>query len=396
MLRNPKYRRQIILPPVIAAIILTIAMSWVFLSANQLIKSAQHKIKISDTKYEAVKLHNSVVASENSLRGYLLTGNIEFLQNYKESTIENASLILQLNKHKADIPQIATPLISLDKHIKKLNDTGQATFQIQLSAGSYAPHLKETTNDRKFNMDQIRNQIIAIEDILASESNKIDYHLATTLNRLKILSFAIVLIMTTILLLNYRRTIWLFENSTSIKELAEKLGHLAMHDALTKLPNRRNFEQYLKQTISQANRSKQRVGLLYMDLDGFKLINDQYGHDAGDRALIAAVERIGLTLRDSDFFARVGGDEFVLVVNHFHDNNELQNVSNRIIQSLHESIIDYKSGNQFSMGVSIGVAVYPDNVKSSKDLIIAADKSMYRAKKSGKNQAVFYNTEFTT
>ena len=146
----------------------------------------------------------------------------------------------------------------------------------------------------------------------------------------------------------------------------------------------------MKQTLSQANRSKQKLGLLYMDLDGFKLINDQYGHDAGDKALIAAVERINKTLRDSDFFARIGGDEFVLVANHFNNKDELQMIAGRIIQALNQPIFENSAQNQAQMGVSIGIAIYPDNSKSAKALITAADQAMYEAKASGKNQAVFY------
>lgn len=126
-----------------------------------------------------------------------------------------------------------------------------------------------------------------------------------------------------------------------------------------------------------------------MDLDGFKLINDQYGHDMGDKALITAVERINKTLRDSDFFARIGGDEFVLIANYFYDKDELRVVANRIIQSLNQPIFDNTAEKQVFMGISIGIAIYPDDEKSAKALITAADKAMYAAKTSGKNQAFF-------
>jgi diguanylate cyclase (GGDEF)-like protein len=246
------------------------------------------------------------------------------------------------------------------------------------------------TNNNKLIMDKIRMEIRSLDLIMQNESDKVDRLLAETLNQLKILSLAIVLLMSMILIINYKRTVWLFEHASSIEELAEKFGHLALHDTLTKLPNRRNFEQYLKQAISQAGRSKQKIGLLYMDLDGFKLINDQYGHDAGDKALITTVERINKTLRDSDFFARIGGDEFVLVANHFHDKNELQVVANRIIGALNQAIFDNPAEKQVFMGISIGIAIYPDHVKSAKALVTAADQAMYKAKTSGKNQAHFY------
>lgn len=387
---NLNYKKHIILPPAIAAIVLIIAMSWVFFSAHHLLESAQRKVQIFDAKYEAVKLLNSLITAENSLRGYLLTGNVEFLDTYNQSAIQNDSLLNQLKSHQTEITEIAPLLVRLDTLIKNKFGVGQVALQIQLSAGSYAPHLRMATNNNKLIMDKIRMEIRSLDLIMQNESDKVDRLLAETLNQLKILSLAIVLLMSMILIINYKRTVWLFEHASSIEELAEKFGHLALHDTLTKLPNRRNFEQYLKQAISQAGRSKQKIGLLYMDLDGFKLINDQYGHDAGDKALITTVERINKTLRDSDFFARIGGDEFVLVANHFHDKNELQVVANRIIGALNQAIFDNPAEKQVFMGISIGIAIYPDHVKSAKALVTAADQAMYKAKTSGKNQAHFY------
>lgn len=390
MTGNLNYKKHIILPPAIASIVLIIAMSWVFFSAHNLIESAQRKVQISETKYEAVKLLNSLITAENSLRGYLMTGNVEFLNTYNTSAIQNELLLIKLRNHQREIPEIKPLLVRLDALIKNKFGIGQVALQMQLSAGSYAPHLRIATNNNKIIMDKIRTELKALDTIMQTESDKVDNLLAETLNKIKLLSLLIVLIMSAILFINYKRTVWLFEHASSFEELAEEFGHLALHDALTKLPNRRNFEQYLKQTISQANRGKQRIGLLYMDLDGFKLINDQYGHNAGDKALITAVERINKTLRDSDFFARIGGDEFVLVANYFNDNDELQVIANRIIQSLNQPIFEGNTEKPVFMGVSIGIAIYPDHAKSTIALITAADQAMYEAKTSGKNQAFFY------
>ena len=390
MTGNLNYKKHIILPPAIAAVVLLIAMSWVFFSAHHLIESVQRKVQISEAKYEAVKLLNSLITAENSLRGYLLTGNVEFLETYNQSAIQNDALLNQLRNHPLGIPEINPLLGRLDALIKNKFGVGQVALQIQLSAGSYAPHLRMATNNNKVIMDKIRMEIRSLDLILQGESDKVDQLLAETLSQLRILSFAVVLLMCMILIINYKRTVWLFEHASSIEELAEQFGHMALHDALTKLPNRRNFEQYLKQIISLASRSKQQVGLLYMDLDGFKLINDQFGHDAGDKALITAVQRINKTLRDSDFFARIGGDEFVLVANYFNDKDELRVIANRIIESLNQPIFEEKTETQVFMGVSIGIAIYPDDVKTVNALITAADQAMYEAKTSGKNQAFFY------
>lgn len=387
---NLNYKKHIMLPPAFAALILLASMLWVFLSAHNLISSAHRKVQISDAKYEAVKLLSSLSTSENSLRGYLLTGNVLFLETYNHAALQNDMLLDKLRSHQSEIPQIATILDRLDDLIKKKFGVGRVSLQIQLSAGSYAPHLRMATNDNKALMDKIRMEINSLELIMENEGDKIDELLDETLKQLRNLALWIVFIMCMILVVNYKRTVWLFEHATTNEELAEKFSHLALHDALTKLPNRRSFEQYLKKAILQANRYQVKVGLLYMDMDGFKLINDKYGHAKGDKALIEAVSRINNTLRDSDFFARVGGDEFVIVANHFSEQSDLQILAERVISAFNQPISLDERDTQVPMGVSIGIAIYPDNAKSQKSLMSNADKAMYAAKSSGKNQAVFY------
>ena len=209
MTRNLDYKKHIILPPAVAAIVLTIAMSWVFFSAHYLIESAHRKVKISDAKYEAVKLLNSLITAENSLRGYLLTGNVEFLDTYNQSAIQNDAMLNQLKTHQPEIPEIKPLLLRLDTLIKKKFGVGEVALQMQLSAGSYAPHLRMAANDNKVIIDKIRMEVRSLDLIMQNESDKVDHQLAETLKKLKVLSFAIVLLMSIILIINYKRTVWL-------------------------------------------------------------------------------------------------------------------------------------------------------------------------------------------
>lgn len=347
------------------------------------------KVEISDTRYEIVKLMNTIVDAETGLRGYLLTGSVQFLEPYNRSAKETSLLFSQIKSREEDFAGFKPSLITLGKLIKEKHGIIESTLRVQLTAGSYSPHLTLSTDASKVLMDKIGDEVNQLDKIMQAEAEQVDIKLNLTINRLKLGSLIIVILIITILLINYKRTIWLFEHASSSQELAEEFGYLAMHDALTHLPNRRNFEQYLKKSISQANRHGQKVGLLYMDLDGFKLINDQYGHDVGDDALVSSVAKINEVLRDSDFLARVGGDEFALVVHNFNNSSELLVLANRIIQALKEPIMTI-AGNDVFMGVSIGIAIYPDQVKNIKTLISAADEAMYRAKATGKNQAVFH------
>jgi len=266
MFNKISYKKHIILPPAIAALVLLVSMIWVFLSAHNLIMSAQRKVEIADAKFEAVKLLSSLTTSENSLRGYLLTGNVLFLETYNEAALHNGMLLDKLRAHQSEVPQIETILNRLEELIKKKFGAGKVALQIQLSAGSYAPHLRMATNDNRVLMDKIRMEISSLERIMENEGDKIDKALAETLNKLKTWRLDCV-IMSMILIINYKRTVWLFEHATTNEERAEKFSHLALHDALTKLPNRRSFEQYLKKAILQANRYQLKVGLLYMITD---------------------------------------------------------------------------------------------------------------------------------
>lgn len=366
-------------------------MSWVFFSAQSLLVLSDRKVKVADTRYEVAKLMNTIVSAETGLRGYLLTGSVQFLEPYNRSAKDTALLFSQIKSREKDFTEFTPILITLDKLIDEKFSAIESTLQVQLTAGSYSPHLKFSTGASKVLTDEISNEVNKLDKTLRDENDRIEVTLSLTINRLKLASLVVVFLIISILLVNYKRTISLFEHASSSQELAEEFGYLAMHDALTHLPNRRSFEQYLKKSISQAGRNKQKIGLLYMDLDGFKLINDQFGHDAGDDALIGAVAKINHVLRDSDFIARVGGDEFALVAHNFNDASELLILANRIILALKEPVIPI-AGTDIFMGISIGVAIYPDQVKNIKTLISAADEAMYKAKATGKNQAVFHQS----
>lgn len=369
--------------------ILLIAMSWVFFSAQSLMTLTNRKVEIADTRYEIVKLMNTIVDAETGLRGYLLTGSVQFLEPYNRSAQKTAALFHQIKSREKDFTAFKPVLVRLNQLIEDKLSMIESTLRVQLTAGSYSPHLTLSADASKALMDKISDEVNQLDKIMQDEAARVDIALTLTINRLKLGSLMVVLLIITILLINYKRTIWLFEHASSSQELAEEFGYLAMHDALTHLPNRRNFEQYLKKSISQANRHAQKVGLLYMDLDGFKLINDQYGHDVGDEALIGAIANIKEVLRDFDFLARVGGDEFALVVHHFNDPSELLVLANRIIQALKTPVMTI-ANHDVLMGISIGIAVYPSHVKNMKALISAADEAMYQAKSTGKNQAVFH------
>jgi len=177
--------------------------------------------------------------------------------------------------------------------------------------------------------------------------------------------------------------------SAVVKNIAaERVAHqhmhnLAFYDPLTRLPNRALFEDRLTQTIAGAKRYNRPFGLLFLDLDGFKSVNDVHGHAAGDALLRAFGERIGEILRESDTFARLGGDEFAVLQQLTRIPEDAETLAAKLIETLQEPFPF--DGKGLHVGLSVGIAVYPWHGITEASLLDAADKALYEAKSAGKN-----------
>ena len=159
---------------------------------------------------------------------------------------------------------------------------------------------------------------------------------------------------------------------------------------LTGLPNRRLFLDRLEQEIKHANRSGIPIAVLFMDLDGFKEVNDSLGHEGGDRLLAEVAERLTRCVRQDDTVARLGGDEFAVILAGAKQRTGVERAAQTIIDAL--SIPFRISQRPVQISVSIGITFYPQDASSPVTLLGAADQAMYRAKNSGANQMCFYDT----
>lgn len=177
-----------------------------------------------------------------------------------------------------------------------------------------------------------------------------------------------------------------FSDITDEKQEAERIRYRASYDALTGLPNRALLHDRMQQALAKVSRERGHLGVLFLDLDGFKPINDRYGHLTGDHLLVAVAERLSGCVRESDTVARLGGDEFVIVLPDMTTLNDAQTVANKVLCGLTAPfVLDNCTAH---IGASIGIALYPANGVTAQELLVAADKAMYVAKHTGKGRAV--------
>lgn len=167
-----------------------------------------------------------------------------------------------------------------------------------------------------------------------------------------------------------------------------KLKKLALYDNLTKLPNKTLFAIEFSNEVSRAMRYKNNIALLFLDLDGFKAVNDTYGHQVGDELLVQVANTITLCLRKNDIVSRLGGDEFTIILNDIESAQKAVKIAQKIIADINKDIVI--NHEIIHVGASIGISMYPEHSKKIDDLIKYADKMMYISKENGKNQVTLY------
>jgi diguanylate cyclase (GGDEF)-like protein len=179
-----------------------------------------------------------------------------------------------------------------------------------------------------------------------------------------------------------------FSDITARKAAEGRIRHLAMHDALTDLPNRTLLTERIEQAIVRARREKSRLGLMYFDLDKFKPINDSLGHEVGDLLLKAVARRAVDCVRESDTVARIGGDEFVVLLPVLAEERDALMVAEKIRAALNQPF--QVAGNTLNISTSIGLTIYPEHGVDEQMLTRNADAAMYQAKTQGRNRVVVY------
>jgi diguanylate cyclase (GGDEF)-like protein len=173
------------------------------------------------------------------------------------------------------------------------------------------------------------------------------------------------------------------------RQSSERIQRLAHYDGLTSLPNRFLFNEFLDQALRKAERHDRQFAVLFLDLDRFKEINDAYGHDAGDAALKEIAHRLRSSLRQSDKIARMGGDEFYVLIEDLHDGSDAADIAGKLLEEALRPIRFNEC--ECSLSASIGIAVYPQDGATKEVLLRHADHAMYEVKQEGKNGYRFFS-----
>jgi diguanylate cyclase (GGDEF)-like protein len=185
-----------------------------------------------------------------------------------------------------------------------------------------------------------------------------------------------------------QRFVSVFTDISERKEYEERLTHMAYFDALTRLPNRVLFMDRLRQSITLSHRNRAQLALLFIDLDGFKEVNDTLGHDIGDLLLQEVARRLLESVRDSDTVSRLSGDEFVVILQEVNTQAPVEQVVGKLLEGLNQPYL--LNGCESRISGSIGIAISPGDGTDAEELLKRADEAMYQAKRQGKNTFHMY------
>lgn len=381
------YKRRILIPLIIAAALLCISMAGLFVAMYQLVDYSEQKDLVDRQRYQVVALSKAITNAESGQRGYLLTGHTLFLDTLEQGREEASKAIAQLEKGLAGGSAARTMLTKIKQLVQQKFNAMDKSVQVQMHAGEYAPHLSLSRDRGRDLMKLIDGHLAQVDEQLMIQRQGFEQAIRNRILASVTVAIILSIVIISVLVFSYRSTTHLLEQVMENQAVAKQMSHQADHDLLTGLPNRRSVNVYLENTYEIARIGSKQFAVFFMDLDGFKRVNDVYGHDVGDALLIEVANMFKKVLRQSDFLARQGGDEFVLVVGNYLHRLELTQLAQRLIHLFAQPV--EVRGISLEIGVSIGIAEYPHHGKSVKQLLHVADKAMYNSKNNGKNQYSF-------
>ena len=322
--------------------------------------------------------------AETGQRGYLLTDDETYLVPYRQGIRDLDDTILRLQQ-AAGSDERSLELVRRVEHAKTDKVTELArTIELARSGNRAAAIALVQTNEGKLYMDGLRQDLgLLLNDWRERRSAAMrDAHQRLVFGSAALVAIALLVCCLMVYTVYIQRRAF-----ARVHAYSNALDQQAAQDTLTGLPNRRRLLSAIDKLSNQAGESR-RVALLYLDIDGFKNVNDALGHSAGDVLLRRLGESLRAATRQNDMLARVGGDEFVLLAADCGDDSQLRDLAERLLASV-RAVGEREYGGRFAIGVSIGIATFPDRVKSVSGLLDVADAAMYVAKRSGRSTYSF-------
>jgi len=387
MFDNLSLERKILLAFVAGGLLL-LAAGWFAVDSGRAYLGAEAEAdRLRDAERAVLAVELSLRRAESGQRGYLLTGRQEYLRPYERAIEDLGAQMEETRELLADKPDAIALYWNVDKLVRLKLAEIQHTIEVRRSEG-FEEALKIVNSDiGAVEMRDIRVNIEAIQrQLQARKAAELTRSAQRSSNTLLGMVFGGIVVA----LLSVAAYLVIAWELRERRQLAVRVEAQANQDALTHLPNRRFFVQWLGFNLAQAKRDGADLALMFIDLDGFKAVNDRYGHDAGDALLEQIARRFRATLRESDLLARVGGDEFALIAPNAKDGREMGQLAQRLLNALSDASAPKLAGEPVS--ASIGIAFYPDDAEDLQGLVAAADAAMYAAKRAGKNRFAFYAT----
>ena len=379
--------RKILLPYLLVCALLIVSVALFIYDARTIIAVEETEEDFSKILLMMGSYLNGLQRTQIDQHEFLLSCDTTHLGRYAQEKLRCATRIDSLRRLVAEDFPDSSPKIDVigdiqSRYLSELDKTIAA-----FSQSGCAISRATTDGENKFSpyyLQQIQLLLAQTEVDIAEVRQGINAKVATSVYRASVITGIVAVLLIAILGFGYRITSRALVDN---RRLAEQLAHEATHDALTHLPNRRYFHDWLQKSMAMAQRMNFSLALYFIDLDGFKLVNDQYGHDVGDEVLRVATKRFQGLMRESDLLVRLGGDEFAILVSQAPGAEELAQLAERMISALSPPI---KVGSaEPTIGASIGIAVFPRDASDSDALIRASDEAMYRAKERGKGQYCF-------
>lgn len=317
---------------------------------------------------------------ETGQRGYLLTGRQQYLVPFETGSLALDSCLANLEK---SVDNSEPESLTLFKQITDLSNKKEKELRstiILKQQGHTEQALAIVNSDIGKNLMDDVSVLVRTSEITNDQKTAALRNMLA--KQLQIVLYVFLAWVATLAMLMSLILVSMKRSQQLLRKAKEKLAFDAAHDTLTGLPNRRYLMDWLASSLSGANQLNTSLGILYIDLDGFSVINNTLGHQAGDDALVWTASVFKQTLRETDFVARLGGDEFVIMTTG-QTVEQLEQFAQRLLRIFESSSFRPDSAPG-SIGLSIGIATVPYHASSTDDLLRAADEAMYAAKDAGK------------